>query len=51
MLCACLAGVGVCLDPSATRSRAGVREGGQAAAMLSSLTKKRRRFSGWILTR
>lgn len=45
MLRACLAGVGGHLDPS----RAGVREGGQAAATLSSLTKKRRCFSWWIL--
>lgn len=45
MLRVCLASVGGHLDPS----RAGVREGGQAAATLSSLTKKRRCFSCWIL--
>lgn len=48
MLCAGLAGVGY-LDPSAACSRAGVREGRKATAMLGSLTKERRCFSCWIL--
>lgn len=49
MLCADLAGVGGYLDPSAACSRAGVREGGKATAMLSSLTNERRCFSCWIM--
>lgn len=47
-LCMCLAGVDGHPNPSATWSSAGVTEGGQAAATLSSPIKKTRHFSCWI---